>query len=100
MRKLDHTVPLWLTIFAFLLCPAWNLYFMIIGSSPLGLAQILDEIRVAGFIAVVAWLIYGIACLLARPLRDTSAEEPWTPSEDFHIDIRGAGSDTPTDSPN
>jgi len=87
MRKLSCEWSIYLTVFAFILCPGWNILFLVIGRENFNANNLLEDIRLAVFITTIVWLIYGVACLLASPLRDVSAEESWKPSEDFHIEV-------------
>ena len=86
MRKLSLKWPVWLTVFA-LLSPAFYVIFRI-GKPEIFHANELVE-KVVGSIGIVliVWFSYGIACLLAKPLRDTSQEKPWKPGDDFHIEV-------------
>ena len=87
MRRLSCDWPIYLTVFAFILCPMWNIFFVVLGPEKFNAKNFLEDIRVAVFVTTIVWLIYGVACLLAKPLRDPSEEEPWKPGEDFHIEV-------------
>lgn len=92
MRRLSYKWPVWITVLAFAL-PGFYIYYRVLKPTIFGTPMIfngeefLGKVLAAVFFSIIAWFIYGIACLLTSPLRDVSAEEPWKPSNDFHIEI-------------
>ncbi len=95
MRKLSYKWPVWLTLFA-AAPPVFYVYHRIGKPEIFSATELAEKVVGAVGIALIVWLVYGVACLLASPLRDTSKEKPWKPSEDFHIEIHkdeGEGED-------
>ncbi|TKJ34662.1 MAG: hypothetical protein CEE38_17485 [Planctomycetes bacterium B3_Pla] len=80
--------------------PVFYIYYRVlkptISETPLTFngEEFFGKILSAAFLTIATWFIYGVACLLASPLRDMSAEEPWKPSEGFQI---GVSKDTQKD---
>ena len=87
MRKVSCKPYVYVNIFIWFWFVGMELIPLLLGNSFIGIKGILGQIQVAAYITLLSCLFYGIACLLAKPLRDPSAEEPWKPSENFHIDV-------------
>lgn len=89
MRKLSCDWPIYLTVFAFGIFPGpgWHFLIMVINFESFNAKDLFEDIRLGVVATTMIWFIYGIACLLAKPLHDVSSEEPWKPSNDFHIDV-------------
>lgn len=86
MRKLSCKWPLWLTLFAFAQ-PVFYVFFRIGKPQIFNTSELAEKILAAVVLTILIWFIYGIACLLTSPLRDTSDEKPWKPNENFHIEV-------------
>ena len=87
MRKVSCKAYVYVNIFIWFWFVGMELIPLLLGNNFIGIKGILGQIQIAIYITLLSCLIYGIACLLAKPLRDTSNEEPWKPSKDFHIDV-------------
>ncbi len=88
MRTLSCEWPLYLTAAAFVLLPGCEVLDYCLGTDYATLSGLLEQVRVAFGITTIIWIVYLVACLVARPLRDVSAEKPWKPRDDFHIEIK------------
>jgi len=86
MRKLSRKWPVYLTLFA-IAPPAFYVFFRIGKPEIFNNTELAEKVAATVVLVILTWFIYGIACLLASPLRDTSAEKPWKPNEDFNIDV-------------
>jgi len=74
-------------VFAFVFLPGCEVLGYCSGSDLFTLKDLLGQVKLAFDITAIVWVIYLIACLISPPLRDVSAEEPWKPSKDFHIEV-------------
>lgn len=64
MRKLSCKWPVYLTLFAFL-PPVFYVWFRIGKPEIFDADQLAQKIVAAVAMAMIVWLIYGVACLLA-----------------------------------
>ena len=65
MRKLSCKWPVYLTLFAFL-PPVFYVWFRIGKPEIFNPTQLMEKVVGAGVIAMIVWLVYGVASLLAR----------------------------------
>ena len=86
MRKLSHKWPMYLILFA-IAPPVFYVFFRIGKPEIFNTTELIEKVAAAVVFVILTWFFYGIACLLASPLSETSAEKPWKPNEDFHIDV-------------
>lgn len=70
MRKLSCKWPVYLAVFAFA-SPAFYVFFRAGRPEIFDADQLAQKVVVAVALAIIVWLIYGVACLFAAPLGDT-----------------------------
>lgn len=87
MRKLSCKWPIWLTLFA-VSAPVFYVLFRVGKPEIFNTTELGEKVLGAIGIAAIVWLFYGIACLMATPLCDTSTKKPWKQSDGIHIETR------------
>ena len=88
MRTLSWEWPFYLTAAAFVFLPGCEVLDYFLGRDYATLEGLLEQVRLAFAITAIVWIVYLVACLVARPLRDISSEKAWKPGADFHIEIK------------
>lgn len=73
MRKLSYKWPVWMTIFAFSM-PGFYIFFRIGKPQIFHVTELVEKVVGAVFITIIVWLGYGVACLFASPVSETSEE--------------------------
>jgi len=84
MRRLSTRLPVCVTACAFVLpgCYLLNVLFQIGKPEMSHLTQFAGKL-IGGLIwAMIAWLVYGVACLLTPSARDTTAGKVRAPTEE------------------
>lgn len=71
MRKLSCKWPVYLTLFAFA-PPAFYVFFRAGRPEIFNADQLAQKVVGAVGLAIIVWLIYGVACLFAAPIADTT----------------------------
>lgn len=85
MRKLSCKWPLWLTLFAFAQ-PVFYVFFRIGKPEIFNTMELANKAAGGLGIAIIVWLVYGVACLFASPKSDTPAKSSQS-SGDFQTEI-------------
>ena len=88
MRTLSCEWPIYLTVSAFVFLPGCEVLDYCLGSDLFTLKGLLGQVNLAFGITAIVWIVYLVACLASRPLRDVSGEKAWNPGDDFHIEIK------------
>ena len=83
VRKLSCKWPLRITALAFAM-PAFYIFHRLGKPDIFSPSELAEKVIVVVAWTMLTWLIYGVGCLFARPLRDTSVERPWKPNKDGH----------------
>ena len=68
MRKLSYKWPIWLTLFCFA-GPIFYLLFRVGVPEIIDVEKIADEALGCFGVAIIVWLVYGLACLVSQKKR-------------------------------
>lgn len=64
MRRLSYKWPVYVTVFAFAM-PVFYVFFRIGKPEIFDVAELVGKVVAAAFFGIIAWIVYGVACLLA-----------------------------------
>ena len=82
MRKLSCKWPMWFTLFAFL-PPGFYMWYRIKNPEIFNTTELANKVVGGLGLAIITWLVYGVACLLAqKPKKAIEGRQNDTPKDE------------------